>query len=125
MVNVGDTVKFQYVELKESGDRWNVSFPRQTECILKDYVGEVVKIRDIYEDPLAWRTLKTHPEVLRSQYLITVHLHSGHIKAFYSGRLVNVEHFPLEEVEPLRIDETPVKQVSFVKRMLTMIGVGV
>lgn len=84
-VKVGDNVSFQYVDRNVKTD----TFPRETLYNAEQYSGKVLEVRDIYARGLRVQTLRTRPNVERSQYLIVVRLPDNKIKSFYSGRMIN------------------------------------
>ena len=90
-VKPNSQVKFQYVDRVVNK---NV-FPVETLYEAKEYVGKVLQVRDTEAQGLKWSTVRTNPNVERSQYLVTVQLPDNKIKSFYSGRMIN-----LQQVKP-------------------------
>lgn len=86
-VKPNSQVKFQYVDRVVNQ---NV-FPAETLYEAKEYVGKVLQVRDTETEGLKWSTVRTHPQVERSRYLITVQLPDNKIKSFYSGRILNLQ----------------------------------
>lgn len=65
--------------------------PPQTNYALKSYVGTVVGVRDTTQDKVKHETVKSHPDVERSRYLVTVKMPDNKIRNFYSGKIVNLK----------------------------------
>lgn len=101
MLNVkpNSQISFQYVERIVDGS----TIPNQTMYETKNYTGKVLQVRDTLVEGLKWSTVRTHPTVERSQYLVTVQLPDKKIKSFYSGRMVNIQQ---------------VKPKSYIRRLL-------
>lgn len=93
MLNVkpNSQVRFQYVDRVVNP---NV-FPVETLYEAKECVGKVLQVRDTEAHGLKLSTVRTNPNVERSQYLVTVQLPDNKIKSFYSGRMIN-----LQQVKP-------------------------
>lgn len=89
MTNVkpGSEVSFQYIDRSVFSDR----LPFETVYEAKEYKGKVLEVRDTHQDMLRFSTVRTHPNVERSQYLVTVKLSDNKIKNFYSGRMINLK----------------------------------
>lgn len=98
-VKPNSQVKFQYVDRVINS---NV-FPVETLYEAKEYTGKVLQVRDTETEGLKWSTVRTHPRIERSRYLITVQLPGNKIKSFYSGRILNLK---------------TVKPRSFIRRLI-------
>jgi len=98
-VKPNSQVRFQYVDRVVNS---NV-FPVETLYEAKEYVGKVLQVRDTETEGLKWSTVRTNPNVERSQYLITVQMPDNKIKSFYSGRMINLQQ---------------VKPKSFIRRLI-------
>ncbi len=101
-LNVGDVVEFQYVDRERNYN----TFPVDTKYDVEDYMGKVLSIRNLYNEPLSMQTVERNPLLDRSQFLMTVQFNDGKIKSFYCGRVVNFKV------------ELPEKKKSFLGRIL-------
>lgn len=99
MVKPNSVVKFQYVDrIVNDG-----VYPVETLYEAKEYVGKVLEVRDTETNGLKVQTLRTHPRIERSRYLVKVQLPDNKIKSFYSGRMINLKQ---------------VKPKSFIRRLI-------
>ena len=101
-LNVGDVVEFQYVERVKNYN----SFPSDTQYSVENYMGKVLYIRNLCDEPLSMQTIERNPLLDRSKFLMTVQFSDGKIKSFYCGRVVNFKV------------ELPEKKKSFLGRIL-------
>lgn len=101
-LNVGDVVQFQYVDRERNYN----TFPVNTEYQVKDYMGQILCLRNLTEDPLSMETVERNPMLDRSKFLMTVQFNDGKIKSFYCGRVINFKV------------ELPEKKKSFLGRIL-------
>ena len=86
--NPGDRVSFTYlkqIHQNHVGGHFFTDYVSEAE----NYLGEVLGVRDIVEQPLLEKTWKTgKPKGKRSQQLVTLQLANGDVKSFYDGRIV-------------------------------------
>lgn len=74
-IKVGGLYKFQYAQGTYDAPR----------------LGRVLKVRDIFEKPVAPETIRANPNILRSRFLLTVREWNGRVKSMYSHSIVNAE----------------------------------
>ena len=101
-LNVGDVVQFQYVDRERAYN----TFPVNTQYSVENYVGKILCVRNVHEDPLLAQTVERNPWLDRSKFLMTVQFNDGKIKSFYCGRVLNFKV------------ELPEKKKSFLGRIL-------
>lgn len=84
----GDRVTFTYLKQihhNHVGGHFLTDYVSEAE----NYLGEVLSVRDIVEQPLTEKTWKSgKAKGKRSQQLVTLELASGDVKSFYDGRIV-------------------------------------
>ena len=89
---VGDKISFEYMDRPLSRPD---EYPRQVEHnhSVREYAGEVVKVRDIKENQLLQDTVLYNHDIKgdRSRFLVTVKMRDGSHKSFYHGRIFGVQ----------------------------------
>ncbi len=91
-LTIGDKISFEYMDRPVSRPE---EYPKQVEHnhSIREYQGEVVKVRDIQENKLLNDTILYNHDIKgdRSRFLVTVKMREGSHKSFYHGRIFGVQ----------------------------------
>ena len=91
-LTIGDKISFEYMDQPLSRPE---EYPKQVEHnhSVREYQGEVVKVRDIQENKLLNDTILYNHDIKgdRSRYLVTMKKPYGEHKSFYHGRIFGVQ----------------------------------
>lgn len=91
-LTIGDKISFEYMDQPLSRPE---EYPKQVEHnhSVREYQGEVVKVRDIQENKLLHDTVLYNHNIKgdRSRYLVTMKMPNGEHKSFYHGRIFGVQ----------------------------------
>lgn len=85
--NLGDRVTFTYLKQihhNHTGGHFLTDYVSEAE----NYLGEVLSVRDIVEQPLTEKPGSQAKQKANAQQLVTLQLANGDVKSFYDGRIV-------------------------------------